>query len=100
MTMTTSETKKKTMLSSQLRGSMPTQILKKTLILMVSRRRSVVDAVAAVEDVAVVDEMNLAKQKNQANLRIPAQAVMLMMISAKSFSMRIRKISSAFPPAA
>jgi hypothetical protein len=100
MTMTTSETKKKTMLSSQLRGSMPKQILKKTLILMVSRRRSVVDAVVVVEDEAVVDEMNLAKQKNQPNLRIPAQAVTLMMISAKSFSMRIRKISSAFPPAA
>jgi hypothetical protein len=100
MTMTTSETKKKTMLSSQLRGSMPKQILKKTLTLMVSRRRSVVDAVAVVEDVAVVDEMNLAKQKSQPSLRIPAQAVTLMMISAKSFSMRIRKISSAFPLAA
>ena len=100
MTMTTSETKKKTMLSSQLRGSMPKQILKKKLTLMVSRRRSVVDAVAVVEDVAVVDEMNLAKQKNQPNRRNPAQAVTLMMISAKSFSMRIRKISSAFPLAA
>lgn len=100
MTMTTSETTKKTMLSSQLRGSMPKQILKKTQTLMVSRRRSVVDAVVAVEDVAVVAGMNLAKQKNQPNLRIPAQAVTMMMISAKSFSMRIRKISSAFPPAA
>ena len=100
MTMTTSETTKKTMLSSQLRGSMPKQILKKTQTLMVSRRRSVVDAVVAVEDVAVVAGMNLAKQKNQPNLRIPAQAVTMMMISAKSFSMRIRKISSAFPLAA
>ena len=100
MTMTTSETTKKTMLSSQLRGSMPKQILKKTQTLMVSRRRSVVDAVVAVEDVAVVAGMNLAKQKNQPNLRIPAQAVTMMMITAKSFSMRIRKISSAFPPAA
>jgi hypothetical protein len=98
--MTTSETKKRTMLSSPLQASMPKQISKKTLTLMVSRRRSVVDAVVVVEDVAVVDEMNLAKQKNQPNLRIPAQAVTLMMISAKSCSMRIRKISSAFPPAA
>ncbi len=61
MTMTTSETKKKTMLLRQLRGSMPKQILKKTLTLMVSRRRSVVDAVVAVGDEAVVAGMNLAK---------------------------------------
>jgi hypothetical protein len=35
--------------------------LKKTLTLMVSRRRSVVDAVVAVGDEAVVAGMNLAK---------------------------------------
>jgi hypothetical protein len=97
--MTTSETKKKTMLLRQLRGSMPKQILKKTLTLMVSRRRSVVDAVVVVEDVAVVDEMNPAKQRNQPSLRIPARAATLTMISAKSCSMKIRKTSSAFPQA-
>ena len=98
--MTTSETKKRTMLSSPLQASMLTLMATRTPILMASRRRSVEDAVVAVEDVAVVDEMNRAKQKNQLNLRIPAQAATLTMISARSCSMKIRKISSAFPPAA
>ena len=79
---------------------MPKQILKKTLMLMVSRRRSVEDDVVVAEDAVVVVEMNPVKQWNRPNLRIPAQAVTMMMISAKSSSMRIRKISSAFPPAA
>ena len=87
-------------LSRLLRGSMPKQILKKTLMLMVSRRRSVEDDVVVAEDAVVVVEMNPVKQWNRPNLRIPAQAVTMMMISAKSSSMRIRKISSAFPPAA
>jgi hypothetical protein len=95
--MTTSGTKKKTTLSSPLRALMPK--LTVTRIPMISRRRSVVDDVAAVEDVGVVDEMNRAKQKTLANLPIPAQAATLTMISAKSCSMKIRKISSVFPPA-
>lgn len=78
---------------------MPKRILMRTPILMLSRRRSVVGDVAAVEDVAVVDEMNRAKQKTLANLPIPAQATTLTMISAKFCSMKIRKISSASPPA-
>ena len=95
--MTTSGTKKKTMLSSPLRVLMPNPTV--TRILMVSRRRSVGDDVAAVEDVGVVDEMNRAKQKTLANLPIPVQATTLMMISAKFCSMKIRKISSAFQQA-
>lgn len=86
------------MLSNPLRAWMPK--LTVTRIPMISRRRSVVDAVAAVEAVAVVDEMNQAKQRNQPSLLIPAQVATLTMISAKSCSMRIRKISSAFQPAA
>jgi hypothetical protein len=98
-TMTTSETKKRTMLSSPLQASMLTLMATRNLILMASQRRSVVDDVAAVEDVAVVDEMNRAKQKNRPSLRIRAPAATLTMISAKSCSMKIRKISSAFPQA-
>jgi hypothetical protein len=100
MMMTTSGTKKRTMLSSPLQALMPKRMPTVTKIPMVSQRRSVEDAVAAVEDVGVVDEMNRAKQKNQPNLRIPAQATTLTMISAKSCSMKIRKISSASRPAA
>jgi hypothetical protein len=94
--MTTSRTKKKT-LSRPLRALMPK--LTVTRIPMISRRRSVVDDVAAVEVVGVDDEMNRAKQKTLANLPIPVQGTTLTMISAKSCSMKIRKISSAFPQA-
>jgi hypothetical protein len=87
------------MLSSPLQALMPKRMPTVTKIPMVSRRRSVEDDVAAVEDVDVVDEMNRAKQKTPANLAIPAQAATLTMISAKSCSMKIRKISSAFQPA-
>jgi hypothetical protein len=78
---------------------MPKRMATRTPILMVSRRRSVEDAVAAVEDVVVVDEMNPAKQKNPPSPQIPVQAATLTMISAKSCSMKIRKTSSAFPQA-
>ena len=98
--MTTSgTTKKKTMLSSPLQALMPKRMQTRTPTLMASQRKSVEDAVAAVEDVGVVDEMNRAKQKTLANLPIPAQATTLTMISAKFCSMKIRKISSAFQPA-
>lgn len=95
--MTISGTKKRTMLLSPLQVLMPK--LTVTRIPMISQRRRSVDAVAAVEDVGVVDEMNLAKQKTLANRPIPGPATTLTMISAKFCSMKIRKISSAFPPA-
>jgi hypothetical protein len=97
--MTTSETRKKTMSSNPLQALMLKRMPTVTRIPMVSQRRSVEDAVAAVEDVVVVDEMNLAKQKNQPSLRIPGPAATLTMISARFCSMKIRKISSAFQPA-
>ena len=99
MMMTTSGTKKRTMLSSPLQALMPKRMPTVTRIPMVSQRRSVEDAVAAVEDVVVVDEMNLGKQKTLATLPIPVQVTTLTMISAKFCSMKIRKISSAFQPA-
>jgi hypothetical protein len=95
--MTTSGTRKRMTWLSPLRALMPKQTA--TRIPMISRRRSVGDDVAAVEDVGVVDEMNRAKQKIQPSLRSPAQAATLTMISAKSCSMKIRKISSVFPQA-
>ena len=97
---TTSETKRTRILSNQLQALTLKRIWKKTLIRMISQRRSVEDAAAAVEDAGAVDVMSRVNPQNPPTLRIPVQPATLMMISAKSCSMKIRKTSSAFPLAA
>lgn len=97
---TTSETKRTRILSNQLQALTLKRIWKKTLIRMISQRRSVEDAAAAVEGAGAVDVMSRVNPQNPPTLRIPVQPATLMMISAKSCSMKIRKTSSAFPLAA